>query len=182
MSQEQGIVREFVDEIDPLVFGFGILTAVTFLGYVLLVGPDQAGTTMEAINDWLWTNFSWFYLWAMLIFVGFTTFLIFGPWGKIKLGPPDAEPRHDFLSYFAMFFSAGIAAGIVFWGPAEAIFHYGSGTPLAGADAPRSNVCWGRSSTRSSTGASLRGRPTSSSASLSATSHTRRTRRSSSRP
>ncbi|GKZ14603.1 BCCT family transporter [Haladaptatus sp. T7] len=136
MSQEQGIVREFVDEIDPLVFGFGILTAVTFLGYVLLVGPDQAGTTMEAINDWLWTNFSWFYLWAMLIFVGFTTFLIFGPWGKIKLGPPDAEPRHDFLTYFAMFFSAGIAAGIVFWGPAEAIFHYGSGTPLAGADAP----------------------------------------------
>lgn len=136
MSQQQGYIREFVDEIDPLVFGFGILTAVAFLLYVAIVGPKAAGTAMEGVNHWLWSNFSWFYLWAMLIFVGFTTFLIFGPWGKIKLGPPDAEPRHSFLSYFAMFFSAGIAAGIVFWGPAEAIFHYGSGTPLAGADAP----------------------------------------------
>ncbi|WP_266080924.1 BCCT family transporter [Haladaptatus caseinilyticus] len=135
MSQEQGAVNEFLEEIDPLVFGFGILTAVVFLLYVVLVGPDQAGKTMGGVNTWLWTNLSWFYLWAMLVFVGFTTFLIVGPWGKIKLGPQDADPKHSFVSYFAMFFSAGIAAGIVFWGPAEAIFHYGSGTPLAGTDA-----------------------------------------------
>ena len=137
MSQEQkrGKVGEFVDEIDPLVFGFGVLTAVGFLIYVAIVGPEQAGSLMSGINNWLWTNFSWFYLSAMLIFVGFTTFLIFGPWGKIKLGPEDAEPKHSFATYFAMFFSAGIAAGIVFWGPAESIFHYGYGTPLTGENA-----------------------------------------------
>src|SRR5699024_4724312 len=33
-------------------------------------------------------------------------------------------------SYFAIFFSAGIAAGIEFWGPAEGILYFGNGTPL----------------------------------------------------
>ena len=138
MSRENaGVVSEFLDEIDPVVFGFGALTAFLFIA-VYLVSPHAASKTVKGVNNWLWTNFSWFYLWAMLIFVGFTTFLIIGPWGDIKLGPEDEEPKHDFLSYFAMFFSAGIAAGIVFWGPAEAIYHFGNGTPLTGSGASTS--------------------------------------------
>ena len=34
-----------------------------------------------------------------------------------------------------MFFSAGIAAGIVFWAPAEALFHYSSPPPFVDAAA-----------------------------------------------
>ena len=133
-QQNKSIIGEFLDEIDPLVFGFGALTAIGFI-VVYVLAPKTVSSVVTGVNNWLWHDFSWFYLWAMLIFVGFTTFLIVGPWGKIKLGPEDAEPKHSFITYFAMFFSAGIAAGIVFWGPAEAIYHFGNGTPLTGKGA-----------------------------------------------
>ncbi|WP_458210189.1 BCCT family transporter [Haladaptatus sp. NG-SE-30] len=139
-TDSRGLIAEFRDEIDPLIFGAGVVVAVAFIiSYVLspTVTVDgeqmnQLGKLLTDTNKWLWSNFAWFYLWAMAIFVGFSAFLILGPWGNIKLGGEDAEPKHSFLTYFAMFFSAGIAAGIVFWGPAEAIYHFGSGTPLTG--------------------------------------------------
>lgn len=138
MSDEQGSIAEFLDEIDPLVFGFGAFTAIAFIvAYVLAptvtvngTSKNLVGVVMTNVNNWLWTNMAWYYLWAMVLFVGFALFLILGPWGSIKLGPKNAEPKHSFFSYFAMFFSAGIAAGIVFWGPAESIYHFGNGTPL----------------------------------------------------
>ncbi|WP_435180315.1 BCCT family transporter [Halorussus sp. AFM4] len=143
MSQSQGKFEEFFDEIDPLIFWSGVGVAVAFIvAYVVSPTVTVNGTETKLLakvitdaNDWLWSNLAWFYLWAMLIFVGFTAFLIFGPWGKIKLGGEDVEPKHSFMTYFAMFFSAGIAAGIVFWGPAEAIYHFGNGTPLTGEGA-----------------------------------------------
>lgn len=143
MDESQGAIEEFFEEIDPLIFGFGVLTAVAFIiAYVLapnvMVNGEAMnliGKWMTDINDWLWTNLAWHYLWAMVAFVGFSGFLILGPWGKIKLGGEDVEPEHSFLTYFAMFFSAGIAAGIVFWGPAETILHFGNGTPLTGSGA-----------------------------------------------
>ncbi|MFC4548831.1 MULTISPECIES: BCCT family transporter [Halorussus] len=142
-SEPNSLLDEFLEEIDPVIFGSGVVVAVAFIvAYALspTVTVDgsqvnQLGKIITDLNNWLWTNFSWFYLWAMLIFVAFTTFLIFGPWGKIRLGGEDTEPDHSFLTYFAMFFSAGIAAGIVFWGPAEAIYHFGNGTPLTGSGA-----------------------------------------------
>ncbi len=147
MSQSQSRLSEFIEEIDPIVFGFGAVVSFVFialywlsevLGWTVMVdgsATNLVGGLMTLTNDWLWSNLAWYYLFAMAIFVGFSLFLIFGPWGKIKLGGEDTEPDHSFLSYFAMFFSAGIAAGIVFWGPAESILHFGSGTPLTGAGA-----------------------------------------------
>ncbi|WP_254545804.1 BCCT family transporter [Halomarina pelagica] len=142
-SRTRGRIEEFREEIDPLVFGAGVTVAVAFI-VAYAVSPtvtvdgrqvNLLGKLIGDLNGWLWSNLSWFYLWSMLIFVAFTAFLIVGPWGRIKLGGEDVEPAHSFLTYFAMFFSAGIAAGIVFWGPAEAIYHFGNGTPLTGPDA-----------------------------------------------
>lgn len=145
MSQESDSkwLAEFRDEVDPPVFWVGALVSIVFI-VAYAVAPNKAGTeqnyvawAMTAANDWLWTNLAWYYLGAMLVFVGFAAFLMFGPWGKVKIGGEDAEPNHSFFTYFAMFFSAGIAAGIDFWGPAEGIYHLGYGTPLsAGASDP----------------------------------------------
>jgi choline-glycine betaine transporter len=73
----------------------------------------------------------------MFLAVVYALFLLVGPWGSIRLGGPDADPDYTYPTYFAMVFTAGIAAGIVFWGPAESLFHYGSPPPPAGVD-PRS--------------------------------------------
>ncbi|HET7323374.1 MAG TPA: BCCT family transporter [Halococcus sp.] len=143
MSQSSGRewLAEFREEIDPPVFWVGVLVSAAFIvAYAL--APNKAGTdqnyvgwAMSAINDWLWTNLAWYYLIAMFVFVAFSVFLILGPWGNIKIGGDDAEPRHSFFAFFAMFFSAGIAAGIDFWGPAEPIYHFGYGTPITGPGA-----------------------------------------------
>jgi len=134
-------LAEMREEIDPPVFWVGTLVSLVFIvGYFLAptnAGPDHnqnaVAVAMTNINNWLWSNLAWYYLVAMFIFVIFSAFLIFSSWGNIKIGGEDAEPHHSFFTYFAMFFSAGIAAGIDFWGPAEPIYHMGYGTPLGGS-------------------------------------------------
>jgi choline-glycine betaine transporter len=75
------------------------------------------------------------FLGAVLLAVGYCLFLLLGPWGEVKLGGPDAEPTYTYPTYFTLVFTAGIAAGVVFWGPTEALFHYGDPPPYVGAAA-----------------------------------------------
>ncbi|QLG60505.1 BCCT family transporter [Halorarum salinum] len=133
MSASEGAWEEFTDELDYVVFGVGFV--VSLLAVLAFVFRDEAAANlMNGVNDFLWTGFGWAYLLAMFLLVVFVAFLIFGPWGNITLGGENEEPEFTFPAYFAMLYSAGIAAGIVFWGPAEAIFHYDTVSPLIGAD------------------------------------------------
>jgi glycine betaine transporter len=50
------------------------------------------------------------------------------PYGRIKLG--EGDPEYSNFSYLTMFFSAGLSAGIVFFGPVEALTHFSSVPPL----------------------------------------------------
>ncbi|WP_137286703.1 BCCT family transporter [Halorussus salinisoli] len=121
------MVEEFFDEIEPTIFAFG--AAITLLFVVAFsLSPDAAYDTVDGIRVWILAHFNWFFLLVMLSFVLFLGFLIFGPWGKLRLG--DEDPEYSYFSYFAMMYSAGLAAGIVFWGPAEALFHYSSVPPM----------------------------------------------------
>ncbi|WP_433627198.1 BCCT family transporter [Halomicrococcus sp. NG-SE-24] len=124
---EHGAVAEFLDEIEPTIFAFGAGITLLFVAAFGL-SPDAAYKTVDGMRVWILAHFNWFFLITMLGFVLFLGFLIFGPWGKLRLG--DEEPEYSYFSYFAMMYSAGLAAGIVFWGPAEALFHYSSVPPL----------------------------------------------------
>ena len=135
MSEEQteGAIAKFTNELDALTFGIGVVVAS--LAVAAFIFREEAATDiMWSTNDFLWGTFGWFYLAIMFTFVVFVIFLILSPWGQIKLGTEDDEPEFSFLSYFMMLYSAAIAAGIVFWGPAEAIFHYETPSPLVGAE------------------------------------------------
>jgi len=57
-------------------------------------------------------------------FVLFALFLIFGPYGKIKLGKPDDEPEYSYFTWFAFLFTAGMGVGLVFYGVTEPVTHY----------------------------------------------------------
>ncbi|QLK24551.1 BCCT family transporter [Natrinema zhouii] len=129
-----GAVRTFLDELDPTVFGIGFVVAVLVVA-AFLFRESRTLEIMEGTNEFLWTSFGWAYLVSMFALVAFVLYLIFGPWGNIKLGEEDEDPEFSFLAYFAMLYSAGIAAGIVFWGPAEAIFHYSTPSPFSGVEA-----------------------------------------------
>lgn len=130
----RGTIAEFVNELDNTIFGIGItVTALTVIGFIFW---EETATTLTGnINTFLWTELSWAYLLIMFCAVVFVLFLILGPWGSIKLGKEDEEPEFGYLTYFVMLYSAGTAAGVVFWGPAEAIFHYQSPSPFFNAGA-----------------------------------------------
>jgi len=127
----QGSIQTFLSEIDWVVYGFGLgVSVLAIIG--LIAAPEAAKGFINDSFSYMTGNFAWFYLWSMFLLVVFALFLVVSPWGNIRIGKPDDEPEHSYKSYFAMLYSAGIAAGIVFWGPAEAIWHYTMWAPPGG--------------------------------------------------
>jgi choline/carnitine/betaine transport len=127
MSGRDGAIGRFVDEIEPTIFAAGAGITLLFVAAFAL-SPDAAYSIVDGIRVWILAQFNWFFLVVMLLFVLFLGFVIFGPWGRLRLG--DDDPEYSYFSYFTMMYSAGLAAGIVFWGPAEALFHYSTIPPL----------------------------------------------------
>jgi len=126
---EKGMVDEFREEIDTTVFLFGALLTVGVIA-AFFISPSTVESGISTLNDQLLGAFNWALLLIVFLIVVFLLFLIIGPWGSIRLG--DESPEYSFLSFFAMLYSAGFAAGVVFWGPTEALFYYDSPSPLFG--------------------------------------------------
>ena len=130
-----GPIEEFRDEIDPIVFAFGAGITLVFVA-VFALAPETAASIVSGANQFVLAHFNWAFLVIMLFFLLFLFFLILGPWGSLRFG--DEPPEFSFFSYFTMMYSAGLAAGIVFWGPAEALIHYANVPPLYGGVAAES--------------------------------------------
>ncbi|ELZ36081.1 BCCT transporter [Halorubrum saccharovorum DSM 1137] len=121
------MIEEFRDEIDPIVFAFGALLTLGVIA-AFFISPSTVENGIESLNNQLLGAFNWALMLIVFLIVLFLLFLIVGPWGGIKLG--DEPPEYSFLSFFAMLYSAGFAAGVVFWGPTEALFYYNNPSPL----------------------------------------------------
>ena len=78
---------------------------------------------------------------AANIFVVFSLLLIVTPYGSIRLGGDDAKPDYSYIGWFSMLFAAGMGIGLVFWGVAEPISHYGAslGGVAVGEDGVRTD-------------------------------------------
>lgn len=134
-------VRAFLSRQDPIAFGIPVVALVLFFFGQLLV-PTETIRAVDAAQRTVTTYGGWLFAVVVAIAVLVSLYLLVGPWGTVKLGGPDAEPAYTYPVYFAMFFTAGIAAGIVFWGPAEALFHYETPPPYFDAE-PRSEAAAG---------------------------------------
>jgi len=119
---------------DAVVFGVPVVVFALFFG-LQLVAPGVTVGAVNTIRDVLLQDVGPLFLGTMFLAVLYCAFLLLGPWGEVKLGGPDAEPGYTYPTYFTLVFTAGIAAGIVFWGPAEALFHYQTPPPYFGAEA-----------------------------------------------
>lgn len=108
------------------IISMGITLAVVLWG---LVAPDNFGAFAGYMFNVLTDKFGWGYLLSMNIFVIFCLFIASSRFGKVKLGPNDSKPEFGNISWFAMLFSAGMGVGLVFYGAAEPIYHFGS-TPF----------------------------------------------------
>lgn len=107
------------------VFAISGLTIVAFV-FFSLVFQEQAGEFFGWLRPALTNNFDWVFMISCNIFVLFCLFLIVTPYGSIRLGGAEARPDYSYLGWFSMLFAAGMGIGLVFWGVAEPISHYGS--------------------------------------------------------
>ena len=72
-------------------------------------------TTTFAL-DWLFESICF----ACLIY---SLWLIFGKYGKVKLGSSTDQPEFKTFTWIAMFFCAGIGAGVMYWAFIESIYY-----------------------------------------------------------
>ncbi|MBE1282161.1 MAG: BCCT family transporter [Rhodobacteraceae bacterium] len=107
------------------VFAVSGLTIVAFV-FFSLVFQEQAGEFFGWLRPALTSQFDWVFMIACNVFVLFSLFLVVTPYGSIRLGGDDARPDYSYAGWFAMLFAAGMGIGLVFWGVAEPISHYGA--------------------------------------------------------
>ncbi|MDF1624080.1 MAG: BCCT family transporter [Pseudohongiella nitratireducens] len=136
------------------VFVISAIAIVLFVFYTLLF-PNQAESLFQAMFNLATQQFDWYFLTAVNIIVIFALFLVFSPYGKIRIGGPDATPDHSYPSWLALLFSAGVGIGLMYYGVAEPMTHFSNalsgeitenGTridvaPLGGGVIVKSGVC-----------------------------------------
>ena len=108
---------------NPLVIGATLFFVVLLVAMILII-PEQTQTLLNAAKSGIFANFSWFYVLAFSVFLGFLVILSVSSLGNIKLGNDEEEPEFGFLSWLAMLFAAGMGVGLMFFGVAEPLTHY----------------------------------------------------------
>lgn len=100
--------------VDKQVFVIaGVVCLLVIISTLLF--PAQAADVIAGLFSGMTTNFGWFYMLLMAIFVAFALFLAFSRYGNVKLGKDDDKPEFSFASWFFMLFSAGMGIGLVFY-------------------------------------------------------------------
>ena len=108
---------------NPLVIG-ATLFFVVLLVAMILIAPEKKQTLLNTAKSGIFAKFSWFYVLAFSVFLGFLVILSVSSLGNIKLGNDEEEPEFGFLSWLAMLFAAGMGVGLMFFGVAEPLTHY----------------------------------------------------------
>ena len=87
---------------------------------------DNIATVTGAILTYVMTNFGWVFILSTLSFLIFMLYLAFSRYGSIRLGKDDEKPEFRTVSWIAMMFSAGMGIGLMFFGVAEPMYHFGA--------------------------------------------------------
>jgi glycine betaine transporter len=109
-----------------LIVSAGLIVAMVLWG---ALAPRNLESVFDAALAAITRNFGWFYLWIVFALVVLCLVLAFSRYGDLKLGGEDDEPEFTVGSWFAMLFAAGMGIGLVFWGVAEPVSHYGAPPP-----------------------------------------------------
>jgi glycine betaine transporter len=104
----------------------GIMLILVVIGVVWPEGLEETTTTAK---DFIANKLGWYYLIVVTLFTLVCLTFLFTPLGRIKLGKKDEKPEFSRPTWIAMLFSAGMGIGLVFYGTAEPISHYGISSP-----------------------------------------------------
>lgn len=112
-------------DVHPQVFFTSAAIIVGFVVFTIFF-HQKVGDFFGPLQAAISSNAGWFFIWTMNIILFFALYLMFSRYGDIRLGGEDAEPDFSTLSWFAMLFSAGMGIGLLFYGVAEPMYHFGA--------------------------------------------------------
>lgn len=99
---------------------FGSLLACAFLSIFF---PDAFFKVVFALNTWILATFTGLFSWTTFFCFLLLIYLYFSPFAKMVIGGEGAKPIMSKWKWFSITLCTTIATGILFWGPAEPIFH-----------------------------------------------------------
>lgn len=115
-------LEDTLDASNTTVLAWSLVILSIIVGALFFI-PETTVDLLTTGQDLLLTDGAAVFIVAMGFIICISVVFAFRPAGRIRLGGPDAEPTYNNLTYLAVLFTAGIAAGIVFFGPAEAVLH-----------------------------------------------------------
>ncbi len=128
--------ERFGFEVNPRVF-FPAASIIFLVLIFALIFHDNLEESMKSVQSWVADVGGWFFTMTMNLVLFFCVLLTFSPYGKIRLGGPDAKPEFSYWAWLAMLFSAGMGIGLVFYGVAEPISHFAN-PPVGEGGTPES--------------------------------------------
>lgn len=111
--------------IDPGVFWPALAVSVAFVLWGS-IAPDSLSAIAKVALATIIEDFGWTFVVSTAFFLMFSAFLAFSRFGSIRLGLDDEKPEFSTRSWVCMMFSVGMGIGLMFWGVAEPVSHFGS--------------------------------------------------------
>ena len=108
-------------KIDRVLF-FSAAGIVLAASIPLILLADRAGPVVSELYNWIASNLGVFYQLFGLATMVFLIWLVFGPYGKIRLGGD--KPDFSNFSWAGMLFCAGTGASLLVWSGVEWAFYY----------------------------------------------------------
>ena len=108
------------------IISTNLLLSLLFVGVFTLfalISASEMEAYAKSFSNFFVRYFSWFYLLISTGSLIFLAYLAFSRFGSVVLGSPEEEAEFDDLSWYAMLFSAGMGAGLMFYGVAEPLRH-----------------------------------------------------------
>ncbi|PIC86213.1 glycine/betaine ABC transporter permease [Sporosarcina sp. P20a] len=105
------------------VFYITIVLIIIAVGYGV-INPVHFEEITSAGKAFVASTFGWYYMLIMTALLLLSIFMIFSPYGKIRLGKDTDRPQFSTITWIAMLFSAGMGIGLVFYGAAEPLSHF----------------------------------------------------------
>lgn len=118
-------------KVDKAVWGPSVLITLG-LTTIICMRPQASYEALMKVFNYMTNELGWTYIWFTLAAFISSLYLIFGKYGKVKLGLPEDRPDFSTFSWIGMIFTASTGSSLLYWGTIEWIYYYQS--PPFGAE------------------------------------------------
>ena len=122
LTKRNSTFKAGLQKLRPWVFfpSFILLVLTIVLNFA---DPEAFVALTTLAKDFMVSDMGWLFSITGVLCVLVVVFTYFSPLGEVRLGGPDAKPILKKTSWFAVTLCTTIAAGILFWGTAEPMWH-----------------------------------------------------------